>query len=74
MEKNYSWGAARICIGTPFISELIKEELIFSNLVDIPSYPEEYLGLRDFIIFSTSLDDENFRLIFGKGVLKDCSK
>jgi len=33
--------------------ELMKGELIFINLVHIPSYPEEFLGLRDFIIFST---------------------
>ena len=25
--------------------EVIKAELIFSNLVDIPSYPEEFLGI-----------------------------
>jgi len=31
--------------------ELIKGELPFINLVDIPSYPEEFLGLRDFIMF-----------------------
>jgi hypothetical protein len=35
--------------------ELIQDELIFINLVDIPSYPEEFLGLRDFIMFSVSL-------------------
>jgi hypothetical protein len=39
--------------------ELMKEELICThgNLVDIPSYPEEFLDLRDFIMFSTSLVD-----------------
>jgi len=31
--------------------EIIKGELIFSNFVDIPSYPEEFLGSSDFIIF-----------------------
>ena len=40
--------------------EVIKGELIFSNLVDIPSYPEEFLGLRDFIIFFISLVDTDF--------------
>jgi hypothetical protein len=50
----------------------MKGKLVFSNLVDIPSYPEEFLGLRDFIIFSTFSVD--FRLIFGKGFLKDCIK
>ena len=54
--------------------ELIKGELIFINLVDIASYPEEFLGLRDFIIFSTSLVDTDFILIFGKEFLKDCIK
>jgi len=32
-------------------------KLIFINLVDIPSHPEEFLGLRDFIMFSASLVD-----------------
>ena len=41
--------------------ELIKGDLIFINLVDIPSYPEEFLGLRDFITFSISLVDIDFR-------------
>jgi hypothetical protein len=50
----------------------MKGELTFSNLVDIPSYSEEFLSLGDFIMFSTSLVD--FRLIFGKGFLKDCIK
>jgi len=54
--------------------ELIKGELIFINFVDIPSYPEEFLGLRDFIMFSVSLVDIDFRLIFGNGLLKDCVK
>jgi hypothetical protein len=54
--------------------ELIKGGLIFSNLVDIPSYPEEFLCLRGFIMFSTSLVDIYFKQIFGKGVLKDCIK
>jgi len=35
----------------------MKGELMFINLVDIPSYPEEFLGLRDFIMFSVSLVD-----------------
>jgi hypothetical protein len=52
--------------------ELLKVKLILSYLVDIPLYPEEFLGLRDFIMFSTSLVD--FRLIFGKGFFKDCIK
>jgi len=54
--------------------ELIKGELIFINLVDIASYPEEFLGLRDFIMFSASFVDTDFRLIFGNGFLKDCVK
>jgi hypothetical protein len=54
--------------------ELIKGELIIINLVDIPSYPEDFLGLRDFIMFSISLVDIDFRLIFGNGFLKDCVK
>ena len=58
--------------------ELIKGELIFINLVDIPSYPEEFLGSRDCIMFSImfsiSLVDIDFRLIFGNGLLKDCVK
>jgi len=45
-----------------------------SNFVDIPSYPEEFLGLRDFVMFSNSLVDTDFSLIFGKGFLKDCIK
>jgi hypothetical protein len=52
----------------------MKGELIFSNSVDIPSYPEEVLCLSDFIMLSTSLVDIDFRLIFGKGLLKDCIK
>jgi len=47
---------------------------MFSNLVDVPSYPEEFLGLREFVMFSNSLVDIHFRLIFGKGFLKDCIK
>jgi hypothetical protein len=31
--------------------ELMKGELIFSNLVNISTYPEEFLGLRDFFNF-----------------------
>jgi len=54
--------------------ELKKGENIFISLVDIPSYPEEFLGLRDFIMFSISLVDVVFKLIFGKGFLKDCIK
>jgi hypothetical protein len=54
--------------------DLIKGELIFINLVDIASYPEEFLGLRDFIMFSISLVHIDFRLIFGNGFLKDCIK
>ena len=54
--------------------ELIKGELIFINLVDIPSYPEEFLGFRDFVMFSISLVDMDFKLIFGNGFLKDCIK
>jgi hypothetical protein len=54
--------------------ELIKGELIFINLVDIPSYPEELLSLRDFIMLSISLVDINFKLISGNGFLKDCIK
>jgi hypothetical protein len=46
----------------------MKGELIFSNLVGIPLYPEEKV-LRDFITFSTSLVDIDFRLVFGKGFL-----
>jgi len=52
----------------------VKGELMFSNLVDVPSYPEEFLGLREFVMFSNSLVDIHFRLIFGKGFLKDCIK
>jgi len=52
--------------------EQIKGELIHINLVDIPSYPEEFLGLRELIMFSISLVDMDFKLIFGKGFLKDC--
>jgi len=51
--------------------EIIKGELIFSNLVDIPSYPEEFLGLRDFIIFFISLVDTVFKLIFGNEFLNN---
>jgi len=51
----------------------MKGELIFSNVLDIPLYPEEFLGLRDFIMFS-ALVNIDFRLIFGKGFLKDCIK
>jgi hypothetical protein len=52
----------------------MKGELIFINLVDIPSYPDEFLSLRDFITLSISLVDIDFKLIFGKGFLKDCIK
>ena len=52
----------------------MKDDLNFSNLVDIPSYPQEFLGLRDFIMSSTSLVDKDFILIYGKRFLKDCSK
>ena len=55
-------------------SQLMKGEHIFISLVDIPSYPEEFLGLRDFIMFSIFLVDKDFKLIFGKGFLKDCIK
>jgi hypothetical protein len=41
--------------------QLMKGELIFSNVVGIPSYPEEFLSLRDFIMFSTSLVDVDFK-------------
>ena len=51
--------------------EVIKGGLIFSNSVDIPSYPEEFLGLSDFIIFFISLLDTDFKLIFGNGFLND---
>jgi len=44
--------------------EVIKGELISSNLVDIPSYPEEISGLRDFIIFFISLVETVFELKF----------
>ena len=54
--------------------ELMKGEHIFISLVDIQSYPEEFLGLRDFTKFSISLVDMDFKLIFGKGFLKDCIK
>jgi hypothetical protein len=54
--------------------ELMKEELIFSNLVDIPSSPVEFLDLGDFIMFSTSLFDKDFRSVLGNGFLKGCSK
>jgi hypothetical protein len=54
--------------------ELKKGELIFNSLVDTPSYPEEFVGLRNFIMFSISLVDMGFKLIFGKGFLKDCVK
>ena len=54
--------------------EVIKGELIFSNLVDIPTYPEEFLGLRDYIIFFISLVDTDFKSIFWNGFLKDCVK
>ena len=52
----------------------MKGEHIFTSLVDIPSYPEEFLGLRDFIVFSISLADVDCKLVFGKGFLKDCIK
>jgi len=54
--------------------ELMKGENTFISLVDIPSYPEEFLGFRDFIMFSISLGDTNFKRISGKGFLKDCIK
>jgi len=54
--------------------ELNKGKHNFISLVDIPSYPEEFLGLRYFIMFSISLIDMNFKLISGKGFLKDCAK
>jgi len=36
--------------------ELINEELSFNNLVDVPSYPEEFLGFKCFIIPSSGLN------------------
>ena len=54
--------------------ELMKGEGIFISLVDIPSYREEFLGLRDFIMYSISLVDMDFKLIFGREFLKDCIK
>jgi hypothetical protein len=51
--------------------EVIKGELIFNNLVDIPSYPKEFWGLRDFILFFISLVDTDLKLIFGNGFLND---
>ena len=51
--------------------EVINEELIFSNVVDIPSYPGEFLELSDFIIFFIYLVDTDFKLIFGNGFLND---
>jgi hypothetical protein len=54
----------------------MKGELIFINLVDrpTPSYPEEFLSLRNFIMFSIPLVDIDFKLTFGKGFLKDSIK
>ena len=52
----------------------MKGQHIFISLVDIPSYPEEFLGLRDFIMFSISLVDMNFKLISGEGFINDCVK
>ena len=52
----------------------MKEELIFSNFVDILSYLEEFFGVRDFIMFSASLVNKDFKVIFGEGFLKDCRK
>jgi hypothetical protein len=52
----------------------MKGELILINLVETPLYPEEFLGLINFIMFSISLVDMGFKLIFGKGFLKDCIK
>ena len=52
----------------------MEEDLNYSNVIDIASYPEEFLDLRDFIMLSTSLVDKDFKLIFGKGFLKDSSK
>jgi len=52
----------------------MKGEHIFVSLIDISSYPEEFLGLRDFIMFSISFVDMDFKLKFGKGFLKDCIK
>jgi len=49
-------------------------EHIFISLVGIPSYPEEFLCLRDFIMFSIALVDMDFKLIFGKGFLQDWMK
>jgi hypothetical protein len=51
--------------------ELMKEEL--SNLVDTSSHPEEFLNLKDFIVFNF-FSDKDFRLILGNEFLKDCSK
>ena len=51
--------------------ELMNGEHIFISLVGIPSYPEEFLCLRDFIMFSIALVDMDFKLIFGKGFLQD---
>ena len=36
---------------------MIIGELTFNNSVEIPLYSDEFLGFRDFIMFSTSLVD-----------------
>jgi hypothetical protein len=57
------------------VIKIMKHGLIFNSLVDIPSYlyPDEFLVFKVFIIFST-LEETNFKFIFGKGVVKVCNK
>jgi len=54
--------------------ELMKGEHICISLVEIPSHPEGFLVLSDCIMFSISLVEMDFKLIFGKGFLKNCIK
>jgi hypothetical protein len=52
----------------------MQTELVLSKLVEISSYPCEFLGLRDLIIFSISFVVENLRFIFGNELSNACDK
>jgi hypothetical protein len=53
-----------------FKGELVKGELIFSNLVEISLHRYAFFDLRDLIILSISLGDVGLHFIFGYCVIK----
>jgi hypothetical protein len=49
----------------------MKGELIFKILAEISSYPCEFFGFKDLIMFSISLVEVWLSLILEKGIIKD---